>query len=93
MGVHTTPSTGLEPPSGWRADQPLSIIDRSATIVVVTVRFKPAEPPRPPRLEHVRDLWQLHRPRARRRSRSLLGPSATQQLAPQEPRRCANGIG
>ena len=23
---------------------------------------KATEPPRPPRLEHVRDLWQMHRP-------------------------------
>jgi hypothetical protein len=28
----------------------------------VTVGFKPTEPPSPPRLEHVRDLWQLRRP-------------------------------
>ena len=28
----------------------------------MSVGFKPAEPPPPPRLEHVRDLWQMHRP-------------------------------
>jgi hypothetical protein len=34
----------------------------SAIIRNVTVRFTPPTPPRQPRLEHVRDLWQLHRP-------------------------------
>ncbi len=33
----------------------------SATIVVVSAGSKPTEPPRQPRLEHVRDLWQMHR--------------------------------
>jgi hypothetical protein len=28
----------------------------------VTVRFTPPTPPRQPRLDHVGDLWQLHRP-------------------------------
>ena len=28
----------------------------------MTVAFESSEPPRPPRLEHVRDLWQMHRP-------------------------------
>jgi hypothetical protein len=28
----------------------------------VTVRFRPPQSPRQPRLEHVRDLWQMHRP-------------------------------
>jgi hypothetical protein len=34
----------------------------SATIIVVSVAFKPAVPERQPRLEHVRYLWQMHRP-------------------------------
>ena len=41
---------------------PLDSSALSATIVVVSVRFKPSEPPQPPRLDHVRDLWQMHRP-------------------------------
>jgi hypothetical protein len=45
-----------------RAEQPSQSSTVSATIVVVSVGFKPAEPPPPPRLEHVRDLWQMHRP-------------------------------
>ena len=27
----------------------------------MSVGFRPSEPPRLPRLEHVRDLWQMHR--------------------------------
>ena len=73
MGALPRPS-GIEPAIGRRADRgwaseahsppddPSRIIDVSATIVVVTVRFTPAEPPLPPRLEHVRDLWQMLRP-------------------------------
>jgi hypothetical protein len=39
-----------------------SIIDGSVTMIVVSVGFKPPEPERQPRLDHVRDLWQMHRP-------------------------------
>jgi hypothetical protein len=28
----------------------------------VSVGFRTHEPPRQPRLEHIRDLWQMHRP-------------------------------
>jgi hypothetical protein len=40
---------------------PLESSTISATIVVLMIRFTPPTP-RPPRLEHVRDLWQMHRP-------------------------------
>jgi hypothetical protein len=42
---------------------PSSIIQRSRYHSPVTVRLTPPTPPRQPRLEHVRDLWKLHRPR------------------------------
>jgi hypothetical protein len=35
---------------------------RATRPIVVSVGFRPSEPPRQPRLEHVRDLWQMHRP-------------------------------
>jgi hypothetical protein len=35
----------------------------------VSVRFTPPTPPRQPRLEHVRGLWQMHRPQ---RSQAIL---------------------
>ena len=41
---------------------PSSIIQRSRYHSPVTVRLTPPTPPRQPRLEHVRDLWKLHRP-------------------------------
>jgi hypothetical protein len=34
----------------------------SATIIAVSVDFKPLAPGPQPRLEHVRDLWQMNRP-------------------------------
>jgi hypothetical protein len=40
---------------------PLESSTLSAIIRSVTVRFTPLTPPRQPRLEHVRDLWQMHR--------------------------------
>jgi hypothetical protein len=54
---------GLEPSTDSAPRNPSNRASTlSATINGVTVRFTPLTPPRHPRLKHVRDLWQMHRP-------------------------------